>query len=136
MKGVKQVLVSCLEGRINWKYPHGALRVTLQHENSDYETCFKAKSHYAITKISVEENSSSGDSPEGSTVQLRTMAVLDKTYSEMENDICIESSSREPVTLYIETEKDIETPIMGHVEIDYDLHKRDIKLKYGEWEGE
>ena len=111
-KGVRNIEALCSEGRVLWKHPYGALRITLQLASSPLKACIKSSAQFTIAKISLEN-----------TDDLRTLVTLNPEQPHMQRELCLDSPSG-VVTLYIEAQPtDIYSTTIGEVSLDYDLQK-------------
>lgn len=55
-RGVQPVYLRCAQGKVDWKYPRGALRVVLRRGTSskDFKGCLKAGKHFYGARIYLE----------------------------------------------------------------------------------
>lgn len=55
-RGVQPVYLRCSQGRIRWKYPHGALRIVLRYGTSgkEFKGCMKAGKYFHGARVYLE----------------------------------------------------------------------------------
>ncbi len=134
---MRNIYGRCSEGQIDWRHPYGAVRVSLQlglRKETQFETCFIARSQFVNAKISLEDarpETASADSD----WSLAPLVTLNASHSEMTREICVQSKGH-PVVLYMEALPERQATNIGSVELYYDNQRVFPKARNDDMEGE
>ena len=118
-KGVQRFQTKCEEGHVTWKNPIGALQINfkLRTEMKNIETCFRAAAFKTDVRFYWETTRDNG------TTDLEPLCVLNELERSLRREICVQSESRDSVTLYVDAKSDVNSSTVGCVHIYYNTRK-------------
>ncbi|KAK6170406.1 hypothetical protein SNE40_018810 [Patella caerulea] len=123
-KGNAIVKPSCSEGRITWMNPHGAMRLELNPGIfTDFRACVIVKSDNTKTKVSKEVQSTKYKNHR--TKYLENEVKLEPWFTVIDRsrEYCVQSTDKQPVLLYVETETTTNSTGLPRVTVLYDIEK-------------